>query len=80
MLLLFPNGEGWPCSHAFVLFPLTARYGICVSNGSYVIPFSIVDQVQVPVNITEGQYVLSFRYDAEQTPQVWNTCANINVV
>jgi len=43
-------------------------------------PFSIVDQLQVPLNITAGDYVLSFRYDAEQTPQVWNQCANIKMV
>jgi len=43
-------------------------------------PFSIVDQVQVPLGIAEGHYVLSFRYDAEQTPQVWNTCASIRLV
>lgn len=39
--------------------------------------FSIVDKVQVPANLKPGQYVLSFRYDCEQTPQVWNSCADI---
>lgn len=56
-------------------------YGICpFSNASYVIPFSIVDHVQVPADIAAGEYVLSFRYDAEQTPQVWNTCGSITMV
>jgi len=55
-------------------------YGQCLLHPSYLMPFSIVDQLQVPLNITAGDYVLSFRYDAEQTPQVWNQCANIKMV
>jgi len=55
-------------------------YGQCVSNGTYVAPFSIVDKVQVPLNISAGRYIISFRYDAEQTPQVWNTCGSIRLV
>ena len=35
--------------------------------------FNIVDQVKVP-NLPEGDYVVGFRYDCEQTPQVWNNC------
>jgi len=42
--------------------------------------FSIVDQLKVPSNLTPGDYVLSFRSDAEQTSQVYNTCANIKIV
>ena len=59
------------CSHAGgYQFPPPAPgvfgYGQCLLNGTYTMPFSIVDQLQVPLNITEGRYVLSFRYDAEQ--------------
>jgi len=39
---------------------------------------SIVDKVQVP-DIDPGDYVLQFRYDAEQTPQVWNSCADVRI-
>jgi len=42
--------------------------------------WSIVDKVKVPENIQAGFYVLSFRWDCEQTPQVWNTCANLKIV
>lgn len=41
--------------------------------------FTIVDQVQVPKDLSPGDYVLSFRYDCEQTSQVWNSCANIKI-
>merc|ERR1712113_310491 len=37
--------------------------------------FSIVDEVQVPN--TPGEYVLGWRWDCEQTDQVWNSCADI---
>jgi hypothetical protein len=39
--------------------------------------FSIMDEVQVPN--TPGDYVLSWRWDCEQTDQVWNSCADITV-
>jgi len=42
--------------------------------------FVIVDKVQIPSNLKPGKYVLSFRWDCEQTPQVWTTCADIAVV
>merc|ERR1712050_156822 len=37
--------------------------------------FSVVDEVQVPTK--KGEYVLSWRWDCEQTDQVWNSCADI---
>uniref|UniRef100_A0A7M5WWF6 Uncharacterized protein n=1 Tax=Clytia hemisphaerica TaxID=252671 RepID=A0A7M5WWF6_9CNID len=43
-------------------------------------PFSIVDLVHIPSDLPAGEYVLSFRWDAEQSPQVWNSCASINIV
>jgi len=42
--------------------------------------FSIVDHLAVPDDLTPGDYVLSFRWDCEQTSQVWNQCANIKIV
>jgi len=41
--------------------------------------FSIVDKVRVPADLPAGDYVLSFRWDCEQTPQVWNTCASVKL-
>ena len=42
--------------------------------------FSIVDLVSIPSNLEAGHYVLSFRWDVEQTPQVWNTCASVDLM
>ena len=41
--------------------------------------FMIVDKVRVPRALPAGDYLLSFRYDAEQTPQVWANCADVKV-
>ena len=38
------------------------------------------DYVEVPASLEPGRYVLSFRWDTQNTPQVWNSCANINIV
>jgi len=42
--------------------------------------YSIVDELLVPKDLVRGEYVLSFRWDVEQTSQIWNTCSNIRVV
>jgi len=53
-------------------------FGINV-NHTETFKFSIIDQLIVPRTLDEGDYVLSFRWDCEQSPQVWNTCASIIV-
>ena len=39
--------------------------------------WGIKDLVQVPANLEPGNYVLSFRWDAQAASQVWSSCANI---
>jgi hypothetical protein len=40
--------------------------------------WTMVDKVRVPT--APGDYTLSFRWDCEHTPQVWNQCADVTVV
>lgn len=40
---------------------------------------NIIDLVEVPEDLAPGDYVLSLRFDSEQTPQVWNQCADLTV-
>ena len=40
--------------------------------------FSIVDQVKVPEGHT-GDFVFQWRWDCEQTPQVWTQCAVVTI-
>lgn len=41
--------------------------------------FNMVDSVQVPKDATPGQYILGFRWDCEQTSQVWTQCADVTI-
>lgn len=42
--------------------------------------FSIMDHVIVPPSIQPGDYLLSWRWDCEQTRQVWQNCADVRIV
>jgi len=46
----------------------------------FIFPWTVMDEVMVPEDIEPGDYVLSFRWDCEQTPQVWNACSNIRIL
>jgi len=41
--------------------------------------WAVEDVVKVPGDLIPGDYVLSYRWDCEQTSQVWNMCADIKV-
>jgi len=49
--------------------------GICLKE----MTFEIIDQVRVP-ELPIGDYVLSFRWDCEQTPQIWSQCADVRII
>ena len=40
--------------------------------------FTLVDKLSVP--LAPGSYVLSWRWDAENSPQVWGNCADVEIV
>lgn len=42
--------------------------------------YSIVDKVLVPSDLPPGDYLVSWRWDCEQTHQIWQNCADIRVV
>merc|ERR1712000_215457 len=43
-----------------------------------VLDYQIVDLVKVP-DVPPGDYVFSFRWDCEQTPQIWSQCADVRI-
>ena len=65
-----PSGSQW----AKINLPSPPAY----SNSKGLWAFK--DNVQVPASLEPGPYVLSFRWDAQNSPQVWNSCSNINIV
>lgn len=40
----------------------------------------IVDHVRIPAGLAPGDYVLSWRWDCEESTQVWSSCADVQVV
>lgn len=42
--------------------------------------FVIEDELVVPTDIDAGDYVLGWRWDCEQTTQIWSTCSDITIV
>lgn len=42
--------------------------------------YSIMDEVKIPDDLEEGDYFLSWRWDCEQSPQIWQQCADIRLV
>ena len=71
-----------PCTNG-TQFPPPAPglfgFGVDISDYTKMFGFSIVDLVEVPEDLEAGDYVLSFRWDCEQTSQVWAACASIKI-
>lgn len=40
----------------------------------------IVDVVTMPADLVPGPYVLGFRWDCEESNQIWSSCADIEIV
>jgi len=51
--------------------------GVC--SGERPFHISIIDEVKVPEGVAPGEYVLGFRWDCEETAQVWSSCSDITI-
>ena len=40
----------------------------------------IVDHVKIPKDLKPGDYVLGWRWDCEESTQVWSSCADVTVI
>ena len=59
-------------------------YGICKcsghSNAGPLLPnLEIVDTLTIPKGLKPGNYVLQFRWDCEETDQVWLSCSDVKI-
>ena len=59
--------------------PVPSEFGFGTNVYRTVKPFEfvIIDKVEIPKSLESGNYVVSFRWDCEQSPQVWNTCSSV---
>jgi hypothetical protein len=67
------TGEGFQprCNHT-EQFPCAGEWNLHQPE--------IVDLVQIPRSLRPGSYVLSWRWDAEQSYQIMSSCADVEVV
>jgi hypothetical protein len=47
--------------------------------GKDVPDWSIMDRVVIPEDLEEGDYLLSWRWDCEESTQVWQNCADVHL-
>jgi len=40
----------------------------------------IVDMVLIPPDLPAGDYVLGWRWDCEESNQIWQSCSDVTVV
>lgn len=52
-------------------------HGLC--SGERPFHISIVDVLQIPTDIPTGDYVLGWRWDCEESAQIWASCADISI-
>ena len=78
---------GWlnpDCPNGFEFPPRgTGLHGlgeVVWAPGAVFFQWTLMDQVVVPKDLEPGDYVLSFRWDNEATPQVWNACSNVRLI
>ena len=62
--------QGWPCSYD------GSGLGACSGDWTAGV---IADKVLLPKTLKPGNYVLGWRYDCEETAQVWSNCADVIV-
>lgn len=65
-------------------YPSVSGYTGKYSNPDYgdittAFPYNIVDKVVVPDTLEPGDYLLSWRWDCEQSKQIWQNCADVAI-
>lgn len=52
----------------------------CAGEGVGDIPtLEVVDSVMIPKDLPAGEWVISWRWDCEESTQVWNSCADVTI-
>jgi len=56
--------------------PLTPPLGL-IGHGPF--SWNIIDEYAIPADLPSGDYALSWRWDCEESPQIWANCADITI-
>jgi len=76
--------ESQACIDGYAQFPHLAPMGTCkcsgYSNQGPLLPnLEVVDSVVIPASLSPGKYVLQWRWDCEESDQIWASCSDVTV-
>lgn len=54
--------------------------GVCKCSGEWNDEVEIVDKIHIPASLKPGKYVLGWRWDCEESTQVWGSCSDVTIV
>jgi len=76
--------ESEECIKGYSTWPRLAPMGTCkcsgYSNGGPLLPsLEVVDNVKIPAGLEPGKYVLQWRWDCEESDQIWASCSDVTI-
>jgi len=71
-----PNPEPWRAVPGYGHPAGPELMGKCSGN---LINAAVVDQILIPHDTPPGEYVLGFRWDCEESAQVWSSCSDVTI-
>lgn len=76
--------ESAACIAGYSRWPALAPMGSCkcsgYSNGGPLLPnLEVIDMVKIPVGTKPGKYVLQWRWDCEESDQIWASCSDVTI-
>lgn len=75
-----PGTESYPAPAGISGYGMSGSSGVVHGQvASKPWPWNIVDKVEVPKHLPSGDYLLSWRWDCEQSSQVWQNCADVRI-
>lgn len=58
----------------------TPEDGVCKCSGDWNDEVEIMDKIHIPATLKAGKYVLGWRWDCEESTQVWGSCSDVTIV
>lgn len=68
----------WEFKPPCVSIPMPGNTFLCSGERPFAV--SVVDTLRIPESTLPGAYVLGWRWDVEETAQVWSSCSDITIV
>jgi len=57
----------------------TPAPGVCKCSGEWNDAVDIMDHVVIPHSLPAGEYVLGWRWDCEESTQIWTSCSDVTI-